>query len=35
MKEVTYEELALLDMELERERARITGNLLRYFGGNK
>ena len=32
---MTDTELALLDMELERERARITRNLLRYFGGNK
>ena len=32
---MTDKELALLDMELERERARITRNLLRCFGGNK
>ena len=32
---MTDKELALLDMELERERATITRNLLRYFGGNK
>lgn len=32
---MTDEELALLDMELERYCARIARNLLRYFGGNK
>lgn len=32
---MTDEELALLDIELERERARIARNLLLYFGGNK
>ena len=32
---MTDKELALLDMELERERARIARNLLRYSGGNK
>lgn len=32
---MTDKELALFDMELERERARITRNLPRYFGGNK
>ena len=32
---MTDKELTLFDRELERERARIARNLLRYFGGNR
>ena len=32
---MTDKEIINFDVEIERERARILRNLLRYFGGNK
>ena len=32
---MTEEEVREWEIEIERERARILRNLLRYFGGNK